>query len=96
MKPSFTNELDFVEASYHSIHGLIKSYWGKDDKLFSWDLTIPANTKAIVYIPAHSVNDITEGGRNISSASGVKFIRTDGGFVVLEVGSGNYAFKAKG
>jgi alpha-L-rhamnosidase len=95
MKPSFTTELDFVEASYQSIHGLIKSHWRKDGRSFRWDLTIPANTKAMVYMPAHSPTDITEGGRNITSVSGVKFIRTDGDFVVLEVGSGDYAFKTK-
>jgi alpha-L-rhamnosidase len=55
MKPSVTNELNFVEASYHSIHGLIKSHWRKEGKSFSWDLTIPANTKAMVYIPARAL-----------------------------------------
>jgi alpha-L-rhamnosidase len=95
MKPSVTTGLDFVEASYHSMQGLIKSHWRKNDKSFSWDFTIPANTKAMVYMPALSSNDITEGGRNIASVSGVKFIRTEGDFVVLEVGSGDYAFKIK-
>jgi alpha-L-rhamnosidase len=58
-------------------------------------LTIPANTNATVYIPARTMNEITEGGKNISSASGVKFIRIDGEFVVLEVGSGDYTFKTQ-
>jgi alpha-L-rhamnosidase len=95
MKPSAIKELDFVEASYQNIHGLIKSHWRKDGKSFRWDLTIPANTKAKVYMPAQSLSDITEGGRDIASVSGVQFIGTDGDFVVLEVGSGDYAFKTR-
>jgi alpha-L-rhamnosidase len=95
MKPSVVAGLDNVEASYHSSHGLIKSHWRKEDKSFSWMITIPANTKAIVYMPAQTLNNITEGDRNISSVTGVKFLRTDGEFVVLEVASGDYAFRSE-
>lgn len=95
MKPSVTTELDFVEASYHSIHGLIKSHWRKDGKSFTWDLTIPANIKAIVYVPASSLNNIRERSREISSAPGVKFLRSESEYVVLEVGSGDYVFNVQ-
>jgi len=95
MKPSVAGGLDFVEASYHSIQGLIKSHWRKEGRSFSWMLTIPTNTKATVYMPALAVNNITESGKNVSSASGVRFLRKEGDFVVLEVGSGDYAFKTQ-
>jgi alpha-L-rhamnosidase len=92
MKPAMPAGLDFVEASYQSIHGVIKSHWRRSDKMFSWDITIPANTRAVVYVPASTLKKIKESGRAISAAQTVKFLRTQGAFIVLEVGSGAYAF----
>nr|WP_245652379.1 alpha-L-rhamnosidase [Rufibacter tibetensis] len=95
MKPLMVNGLDFVDASYHSVHGLIKSNWKKEKKRFSWKITVPGNTKAVVYIPARSQNDITESGKAVSSASGVRFLKMEGGRAVFEIGSGDYAFVVK-
>jgi alpha-L-rhamnosidase len=92
MKPSLIEGLDFVKASYHSVHGLIKSDWKKDGPRFIWSITIPGNTKAIVYIPARSENSVTEGGKEASSASGIRFIRMEGDRAVFEIGSGDYSF----
>ena len=95
MKPSFVDGLDYVNASYHSIHGLIKSDWKKNESRFSWNITITGNTKAIVYVPAKSEKDITESGKEASLSNGVKFIKMDGGCAVFEIGSGDYSFEVK-
>jgi len=92
MKPSLIEGLDFVKASYHSVHGLIKSDWKKDGNRFIWSITIPGNTKAEVYVPARSENSVTEGGKEASSANGVRFIRMEGDRAVFEIGSGDYSF----
>jgi alpha-L-rhamnosidase len=93
MKPSVTAGLDFVEASYQSVHGLVKSHWRRNGKSLRWNISIPANTKAIVYIPARALKNISENGRNISALPEVRYLRAEGGFVVLEAGSGDYAFR---
>ena len=95
MKPEMIDGLDFVNASYNSVYGEIKSEWKKDNQKFSWIIAIPANTTAIVYIPAHSQNIITEGGKNISSAKGIKFIKMEGTRAVFEIGSGDYSFMSE-
>ncbi|WP_114782522.1 glycoside hydrolase family 78 protein [Botryobacter ruber] len=95
MKPQVVDGLDFVNASYHSIHGEIKSDWKKEKKRFTWNITVPGNTKAVVYIPASSEKSVTEGGKAAASASGVKFLRMEGDRAVFEVGSGTYSFVAK-
>lgn len=92
MKPSFVDGLDYAKASYHSIHGLIKSNWKKNDKELTWNVSIPANTKAIVYLPAASAKDITESGKSISSVDGITFIKMEDGKAVMEVKSGDYSF----
>ncbi|RKR84331.1 alpha-L-rhamnosidase [Mucilaginibacter gracilis] len=94
MKPEPANGLDYVKASYHSIHGMIKSNWKKEGKSFNWNITIPANSSAIVYVPATSVSDVLESGKSISAVEGVKFLRMEKGRAVLEVGSGSYEFKS--
>ncbi|WP_423128633.1 glycoside hydrolase family 78 protein [Gaoshiqia sp. Z1-71] len=52
MKPEPVEGLSFVDASYQSVYGEIKSRWQRKGKTFSWDITVPANTKALVYLPA--------------------------------------------
>jgi alpha-L-rhamnosidase len=92
MRPYMINGLDYVKASYNSVHGEIKSAWNKDDAHFHWNITVPCNTTATVYVPASDKAQVTESGKNASESEGVKFVKTEGGYVVFEVGSGDYSF----
>lgn len=92
MKPTIPAGLDFVKASYNSFHGLIKSEWKNSVDKFEWKISIPANTSATVYIPANSVEEITESGLSIANSKDIKFMKEDDGAVVLEIASGNYTF----
>jgi alpha-L-rhamnosidase len=56
------------------------------------NVTIPANTTATVLVPAKSANAITESGKALGKAPGVKFLRMDGDRAVLEVEAGSYKF----
>ena len=51
MKPVILEKLDYVKAHHKSPYGMIKSEWHKKDGAFEWDITIPANTRATVYVP---------------------------------------------
>ena len=95
MKPEMIEGLNFVNASYNSKYGLIKSEWKKENQNFTWNITVPVNTTATVYIPATSQNSITESGAKLSSAKGVKFIKMDHSRAVCEIGSGEYSFISK-
>lgn len=94
-KPSLPAGLDSVSASYKSIHGLIKSNWKKNNGIFEWDIAVPANTSATVYIPAASINDITETGKNVTAAEGVMEVKWDNDKAIVKIGSGTYHFTAK-
>jgi alpha-L-rhamnosidase len=93
MKPLMIDGLDYVNASYHSVHGLIKSNWKKDGDRFTWNVRIPANTKALMYLPATGAEHIKEGSKGIRDIEGVKLIGVENNRVILEVGSGNYDFE---
>ena len=92
MKPTLPTGLDFVNASYKSMHGLIKSSWKNKVNQFEWSITIPANTTAAIHIPAISEEEITESGKAIAGNSNVKFIKMEKGAAVFEVASGSYSF----
>lgn len=95
MKPELIQGLDHVNASYHSVHGLIKSSWKKSAKEFVWDITVPANTTARISIPAKSSAGVHEGGRRAKDGIGIKFIEMEDGRAVFEIGSGVYSFRAE-
>ncbi len=92
MRPHVVGDLEWVEASLRSPHGLIASNWRKEGKAFDWRIAVPANTTATVCVPAASAEAVTEGGQPAEAAEGVKFVRMDGGYAVFEVGSGKYHF----
>ena len=92
MRPHPLEGLDYVKASYRSVRGLIKSHWQKHDGGFHWEITVPGNAAATVYVPAADRRQITESGQKASSARNVKFIKMEGDYAVFEIGSGNYSF----
>ena len=93
MRPLLTDTLNYVDCSYHSVHGQIVSSWKKDGSSLQWHVIIPANTSATVYIPATAADSVTEGGKSLTEA-GIRVLKTEGGFVVCEIGSGTYSFRA--
>jgi alpha-L-rhamnosidase len=86
----------WVKAHYDSINGRIASAWRRaDDGAFELDVTVPANTRAQVYLPEASVERATEGGRPIGEAEGVKMVAAAGADLRVEVGAGTYRFHVR-
>jgi alpha-L-rhamnosidase len=94
MRPHPVDGLDYVKASYRSVRGKIESHWQKRDGKFIWNITLPANTEAWVYVPAASVADVSESGVRAASTAGARLIGPAGDCVVYEIGSGKYTFEA--
>jgi alpha-L-rhamnosidase len=95
MNPLLISGLSYVNASYHSVHGLIKSNWKTKNGVFSWKITIPANTTADISIPANHTDNITESGKKVTEVEGVKFVEQAGDRAVFQIGSGTYDFVSK-
>ena len=51
MKPAFPAGLNDVKASYRTPYGLVKSEWHRKDGNLSWEISIPPNTQAMIYLP---------------------------------------------
>jgi alpha-L-rhamnosidase len=95
MKPYPVGNLKFVKASYLSMYGLIKSEWHIRESEFNWEISIPANTTATIYVPAEKKSDVKESGREASKAKGVKFVKLENGRAVYKISSGSYQFISK-
>ncbi|WP_316810011.1 alpha-L-rhamnosidase [Pedobacter heparinus] len=95
MKPELIEGLNEVNASYHSVYGLIKSHWTKSATAFTWNISIPVNTTARINIPAKSAEAIKEGKGKALQTQGLKFIKMEGNRALFDAGSGNYSFVVK-
>ena len=87
--------IEWVKADYDGPRGPISSHWKREGDSIVMAVMIPANTAARVHVPAQAAADVTEGGRPLAAAPGVKVVGVEEGAVVLDVGSGTYRFVAR-
>jgi alpha-L-rhamnosidase len=98
IRPQAVKGLDYVRSSYASVRGPIVSNWSRQGATIEWQITIPANATATIYIPSVLLDDVREGpgdGVPAGSAAGVRQARMDGPNAVFVVGSGTYRFTSK-
>ena len=95
MRPEPLGDLKFVRATHRSPFGWIVSDWKRDRVGFHWNVTVPVNTTATLYVPARNVASVTEGERDAFGAAGVKFVGMQDGRAVFEVGEGVYNFQSR-
>jgi alpha-L-rhamnosidase len=91
LRPALVESVSWVKCSYDSQYGNIVSNWKIEEDQFKWEVTIPANSTATVYVPG---NNIMESGSPVEDASGVTFIKIEDGISVYTVESGNYYFES--
>jgi len=85
---NFTN----ASASLKTYYGTVSSGWKIEADKILMDVTIPANTTATIYIPAANADAVKESGKALSND--IKVTGTEDGYVVVNVGSGEYHFTA--
>jgi alpha-L-rhamnosidase len=92
IKPATPGDLSWVKASYNSIYGKIESHWTVENGKLTLNVALPANTTAVVYVPAKTGAHVTEGGKPATRASGITYLRWEDGAAMYEVASGRYSF----
>jgi alpha-L-rhamnosidase len=80
-------------ATYESVYGLISSEWVKENGRMRLNVTIPANTQAIVTLPGAAASQVLERGVPLSQAEGVASTAQVGTDTQAEIGSGAYRFE---
>ena len=88
IKPMPAGDMTWAKGSYESPYGTIASGWEIKDGIYTLEVTIPVNTKANIYIPSASAENV----KSDNSPSLVKYKGKEGRYQVYEVGSGTYRF----
>ena len=70
LKPYPLEGLDYVKCSYNSVSGRIESNWRRKGDCFEWDILIPANRSAEVWLPTkdgYELLKLTSGRHHLTS-----------------------------
>jgi alpha-L-rhamnosidase len=92
IRPQPVGDLTWAKGGVVTIRGEVRSEWRIEKGRFILDVSIPPNTTAAVHIPGTDPAMIQESGRPATASEGVKVLGTEGGAVVIEIGSGGYSF----
>jgi alpha-L-rhamnosidase len=92
IKPHIGGGLTDVAADYKTDYGMVSSHWKVNGNEVKFDVEIPANTTATIYIPAKDANSVKENNKALTSLNGIKLSGQEEGYVIVELGSGKYSF----
>ena len=95
--PAGQERINWVNASFPSCYGDIKSSWKKEnDGAVSYQISIPANPTATLHLQLPTLDYVVEeSGKAAVKAEGVSSITFMNGKAVLELQSGSYQFVVK-
>jgi alpha-L-rhamnosidase len=96
LRPYPGEAFTFAKAAYHSMYGEIVSHWRVRESTFDWQVTIPPNTTATLYLPTSDVAQVAEGDVPLAKASGVTEVRKKDGRIACDLASGSYHFQLMG
>ncbi|RZL46367.1 MAG: alpha-L-rhamnosidase, partial [Pedobacter sp.] len=88
--PEVVGDLTFANTSYNSPYGEISTKWKKTSNTFTLEVYIPANTKAVIYMPPFPKAIITEENNATFTDAGMENGRSK-----IAVGSGYYKFNVQ-
>ena len=94
IRPSPVPGVTWAKAAHASPRGRVSVAWRQEEGAFHLDVELPPNTSAEVWVPAAQVSNVRESGAPVGQAPGVRFLRQEGGRVVLAIDSGRYALSS--
>jgi alpha-L-rhamnosidase len=92
LQPFIGAGLDFVRASYRTMHGEIGSEWKRDGNKLTWTIRIPANTTARLFVPSQPGSAVNEGGVPVEKVTELRVVGREGNRLICEAHSGVYNF----
>jgi alpha-L-rhamnosidase len=94
IKPQPAGDLTWAKGAYDAVTGRISSEWKREGLRFYLTVSIPANTKAMVYVPSTRGKQVTEGDGSAAKAPGLTFMGERDGYAIYEALSGKYSFSS--
>lgn len=91
--PVFDPRLTTGGARFESRTGTIATQWSHEKGAFTLDLSVPANARCDLRLPAKVLGQVRENGRSLSPGRVVA--TADNGRLQLDIGSGDYRFRVE-
>jgi len=91
--PMPCDKLEYAEAEYDSMYGMISSGWKKTNTSLELKVTIPPNTTAQIIIPIDEGMKLVLDDKLIDNQPGIALVRRNESSIVLNTGPGSYFFK---
>ncbi len=91
IQPHIGGGFSNAAASLETYYGKVSNEWKLENGKLKMDVSIPANTFATVYMPAKAASDIMESGKALNNGI---IQGSEGEYVILKIGSGNYHFES--
>jgi alpha-L-rhamnosidase len=90
IEPQFVEGIDWIKASYKAITGDIVVDWKKEQGKMALQVTIPANTEALVVLPVVDTNLLSLDQKPLNQHKAVKKQYMENGKLKIVLGSGFY------
>jgi alpha-L-rhamnosidase len=92
-RPQIVDDLSYVSYSNLTPFGRAGISWKNENTKFTMEVIVPVGSIATIYLPAESLQQITEGGKKAEALPEIDFLKMDLGYAVFTVGSGRYNFE---
>lgn len=91
-RPEMVCGIRSARASYDSVQGKVAIRWWRSAAKTEIDVTVPVGETALVYVPGKDRGAVTESGKPVMEARGVRWVRSVGKDQEFRVESGKYRF----
>jgi len=93
LSPIFPADLAWANVYHESRYGKIKSSWKRHGKYIYWEVDIPYNTTATIYVPMNRQGTMLESGKSIRrNNAGIDIVQETDKVKVMDLKSGSYIF----
>lgn len=93
IRPQVVGDIHSAAVSFRSPYGLIRSEWSDSPQQYRQRVEIPANTTALVYLPAVDPAAVSESGVPLGEVQGLSVRERGKDYLAVAVGSGIYDFR---
>ena len=94
-RPEPGGGLTHARGELLTMYGRVASAWKLEGDRFTLDVTVPANARGTVVLPASDLRMVTESAKPLGETEGVSRARIEDGKVCCEISSGLYAFAVR-
>ena len=93
--PDPTKQMKWAKGHYDSMYGKIESEWRWAENGWDYNVTIPANTTATLFISTDNIKNISESEKKVGKLKEIKILAEEEEAIKLQLVSGKYQFHIK-